>query len=346
MPTSTPSLALFLSCLLALSALALGHGYLADPPARNALGKLGCGDVPTNYDLMGLAAGGPSVVSQIGHGLCGDRADGVQEHYKGGKYATGTIAGHYAPGSSITVTVVITAHHLGHFEFRLCDLDSTDPMDDADQGCLDANVLVLSGTEGDTQWELPAPSANMVYEIDLDLPSGVTCNRCVLQWYYLTGNSPGAYPEEFWNCADISITDDPADADLVCQTEFNGEKPPTNDDGQCLSCSNGQKCVAKAGQDEVDDAFCDSVKCYDDWLEVCEWVEDDTTPQGGDCVSIVAHISDDWCVSVNCDPVYADFCERTASTDGGDGGDGGDGDDGDDGDDGAAASVVPSWMLL
>lgn len=37
------------------------------------------------------------------------------------------------------------------------------------------------------------------------LPAGVSCKRCVLQWYYQTGNSIDDFPEGFWNCADISI---------------------------------------------------------------------------------------------------------------------------------------------
>ena len=78
------------------------------------------------------------------------------------------------------------------------------------------------------------------------LPADVTCEHCVLQWYWVTANtclapgyrnvnwptthsecsgdggsqgwwasqlgdcSAGAYPEEFWNCADIKIVDDGA----------------------------------------------------------------------------------------------------------------------------------------
>lgn len=37
------------------------------------------------------------------------------------------------------------------------------------------------------------------------LPSGVTCENCVLQWYWQTGNSASNFPETFWNCADIRV---------------------------------------------------------------------------------------------------------------------------------------------
>eukprot|EP00941_MAST-03F_sp_MAST-3F-sp1_P001906 g1906.t1 len=44
-----------------------------------------------------------------------------------------------------------------------------------------------------------------VYKINLKIPAGVTCERCVLQWTWQTGNSAGTFPESFWNCADIAI---------------------------------------------------------------------------------------------------------------------------------------------
>ena len=43
------------------------------------------------------------------------------------------------------------------------------------------------------------------YVAVLKVPPGVVCDRCVLQWYYQTANSPSGYPEGFWNCADIAI---------------------------------------------------------------------------------------------------------------------------------------------
>ena len=38
------------------------------------------------------------------------------------------------------------------------------------------------------------------YTMRYFLPSGVTCDRCVLQMTYVTGNSNDKYPETFWNC--------------------------------------------------------------------------------------------------------------------------------------------------
>ena len=43
------------------------------------------------------------------------------------------------------------------------------------------------------------------YTIVLQVPAGISCERCVLQWTYMTANSREAYPEAFWNCADVAI---------------------------------------------------------------------------------------------------------------------------------------------
>lgn len=45
-------------------------------------------------------------------------------------------------------------------------------------------------------------SEALEYVIDLQLPAGVECDNCVLQWTYQTANSCDHYPEAFWNCAD------------------------------------------------------------------------------------------------------------------------------------------------
>ena len=44
------------------------------------------------------------------------------------------------------------------------------------------------------------------YDIHLNVPAGIECERCVLQWFYQTGNSQDTYPEGFWNCADVKVS--------------------------------------------------------------------------------------------------------------------------------------------
>ena len=121
----------------------------------------------------------------------------------------------------IQFLIQITANHRGYFEFRLCSLDSN-PNADATQDCLDRGLLTIAGA-GSTKFqnvEIYGTGPNPV-RIRVQLPAGVACRHCVLQWKYTTGNNWGTDPvtgqsglglgienETFMGCADISIIGD------------------------------------------------------------------------------------------------------------------------------------------
>lgn len=205
-----------------------GHGYLAEPAARNVLAN-------SNFCMHCLSAGGPGVTFAGGRkwpnlrqGVCGDPHTGPLDHEAGGKFFTGKITGTYAQGQTITLKVKITAPHGGRFSFRVC------PVPDGASGaaerkavtqkCLDANKLT-NAKDGTPYWWFGKKPAGE-YTMDFKLPPNVTCKRCVLQWFYETGNSctipgtpkqhvlsPNMVPcdqtgnmETFANCADISIS--------------------------------------------------------------------------------------------------------------------------------------------
>lgn len=65
----------------------------------------------------------------------------------------------------------------------------------------------------------PGPGSNIVFRSTYQLPDGLTCVQCVLQWRYIAGNNWGTCPngtgmvgcgpqEQFRGCADIAITPD------------------------------------------------------------------------------------------------------------------------------------------
>ncbi len=210
--------------------------------ARNVLAN-------SDYCPQCLSAGGPSTVSggqtwpAGNHGLCGDAFSNPtpRNHEAGGKYWTGKVAGTYVEGQVVKFTTVLTAYHKGRLGFRICKINGGSAANETSQlteACFDKNVLVQANVEGaqrpgDRYYHLgPSPPASgYTYETAYQLPSGLTCDgvnqRCVIQWYYLTGNSctppnepteylgssgnigecgQGApYPEEFWNCADVVI---------------------------------------------------------------------------------------------------------------------------------------------
>ena len=82
----------------------------------------------------------------------------------------------------INATVQLTASHYGHFEFRLCPKSSAQEL--VTQECLDRTVLRL--TDGSTQFPIPTLDSIKYYP-QIQLPSTLTCNNCVLQWRYTVG---------------------------------------------------------------------------------------------------------------------------------------------------------------
>ena len=223
--------------LLATSAhRALAHGYLNKPAARNVV-------MNSDYCKQCLAAGGPGTVYPSGnHGICGDpyAAPEPRKHEAGGIYYNGGKSqALYTEGDVVDFNVVLTAYHKGDFRFRVCRIEGVKPEDERAQlteKCLNEHVLKQADVEGAQSpgtaryFIGPTSDGNWKYNIKYQLPDGLTCDgktaRCVLQWHYVTGNScdppgtpsqygspqlpvcssgDGAVPEEFWNCADITI---------------------------------------------------------------------------------------------------------------------------------------------
>lgn len=210
-------------------------------------------------------------------GLCGD-AVGRGDHMIGGDfmpYPEVPIVEHYKSGGVVDFTAELDTNHNGYFEFFLCNLDKCgtpdisekcftgghchkllrvphkdcqDPDTNTDYECGPIDPAYLG------RWYVPCRNTGHVGvhivggsagTMRYQLPKGVTCNHCVVQWYWATANScaprgfldffeafnepfgntcesdgggRGAYrpgmsecggdsaPEEFWSCADVQIT--------------------------------------------------------------------------------------------------------------------------------------------
>jgi len=167
------------------------HGYLSNPPARNAAWRYGF-SVPANYDLMSLNCGGRKSKCSV----CGDGFNSKEKpHETGGTYAKGVIVKTYKEGSIIDVEVTITANHKGYFEFRVCPV--TDINVEVTQECLNQNQLVVNGNGFKRNLDFGERETTMTVK----LPDGLTCERCVFQWYWKAQLTN----EEYNNCADIKI---------------------------------------------------------------------------------------------------------------------------------------------
>jgi hypothetical protein len=202
--------------LLPLLSGVSGHGRLIEPPSRASMWRYGF-DTPPDYDDTQGWCGGFVTQWDLNDGkcgLCGDVWDAeVREHEApNGRFFTGTIVRHYSPGETIAVAVQLTVNHWGSLEttrssftFKLCPAPG--PLEDPSQNCMDLNLL--------RTWGVPTPNLG-IFELELELPEWLECERCVLQWTYKTGNNWGTCEdgseavgcgkqEHFRACADISV---------------------------------------------------------------------------------------------------------------------------------------------
>ncbi|XP_046559870.1 uncharacterized protein LOC124268892 [Haliotis rubra] len=203
-----------------------GHGRLMDPPQRSSMWRDGF-NTPTNYDDNQLNCGGSYHQWSTGLGgkcgACGDPYDAQQRNNEpGGRYYSDIISRVYYPGDNITINVLITSNHRGYFEFRLCDNGLL--AGDALLECLNKTLLTLDPSDPEVQAATiggplvrysPGSETRMFY-VKASLPAEVTCDFCVLQWTYVTGNTWGTDAdgtglghgpqEHFINCANIQIT--------------------------------------------------------------------------------------------------------------------------------------------
>lgn len=167
------------------------------------------------YNYMGINCGGIArFKNNDGRcGLCGDAFNGPRHHETGGKYATGTVSEVIERGErNLHVNILLNSDQGGYFEFRLCESNGTAET----QVCFDKHLLKI--TEGRLQGDEFAyvvERAGMI-PLTVEIPERVYCEKCVLQWKYVTGNTfgrdehgiacLGCGPQETYvNCADITI---------------------------------------------------------------------------------------------------------------------------------------------
>ena len=214
----------YIYVLLSLLTTVHGHGSVRDPPARNVLANSdGCPDC--------LNAGGTSVMysnahSKARYGVCGDPWNSKKNHEAGGKFARGKITRTYKSGSTIDIKLSFSANHQGRMSFSICDLPDKHLSPSAErslttQRCFNKNILRREDKSGVYSF---LKGNEKKITVKYQLPKGLKCKHCVLQWHWETGNSccPGntqkkyceqgvskcfqyTVPEEWYNCSDIRI---------------------------------------------------------------------------------------------------------------------------------------------
>ena len=206
--------------LLSMSYQASGHGWLTQPPARNAASGPKNGYCPHCGN---------------GQGICGDGnqwpAGSDYLNFYNGPVSTWTA------GSVVAVEIRVTAHHKGHYEFSICDqvIDGTLTTSQA-QACLDKWILKRASAndanmtdceDNDKRSEcqpvdprhperfyLPppgfTPDGENVHRLSLKIPDGLSCEACTLQWRWWSANS--CIPAADYACFKSELTEHGYDA--------------------------------------------------------------------------------------------------------------------------------------
>jgi len=202
-----------------------------------------------------------------------------------------------------------------------------------DGSCCNNGGACSPAASNDDRWVLPQSGVNgNRFTMRYILPAGVTCERCVLQWHWQTGNSPWSFPEGFWGCADIRIqagsgggtpiqspvpspvpnpVPNPVPSPVPNPVPAPSPKPtPPTPEGM----------VCKRKVTWIVEGWCESHNCDPQWADYCHFVSisgptpvpaptpEPTSAVGNVCRSKVSHIPDVWCQQVACDPVYIQFC--------------------------------------
>ncbi|XP_042861748.1 uncharacterized protein LOC122246958 [Penaeus japonicus] len=192
------------------------HGYMSSPAARNSAWRFGF-NVAADYNDNELFCGGRGVQHWMNGGRCGVCGDNwalaePRPHERGGRFGRGVITANYTEAQVIPVTIRLSANHKGWYEFRLCS--NSNPKARDSQRCLDKHLLDMADGSG-SRYALDG-SVLGDHTVHVQLPRGVSCSHCVLQWKWTVGNSWGTCPdggermgcgpqETFVNCADVSI---------------------------------------------------------------------------------------------------------------------------------------------
>jgi hypothetical protein len=173
----------FLLVILQMVSFINCHARLLEPVARSsAWRKFPNLSFPVEYTDNQMNCGGFWQQWSINGGKCSicgeDWSLPVRQYDLGGPKYRGLLVAEYVQSQEITVTVEVTANHLGFFEFRVCSLDSAGLNTDASIDCLNKNLLIdIYGNRRQLVTSMHVGLLNY----RLSLPAGLTCNHCVFQ---------------------------------------------------------------------------------------------------------------------------------------------------------------------
>jgi hypothetical protein len=89
------------------------------------------------------------------------------------------------------IEIELTTNHYGWFELKLCP--TNDKLKLETQECMDAHPLYLVNDPSKYRFNIPRPEGKpsisaATFNYQVQLPPGLTCSQCVVQWTYRAGN--------------------------------------------------------------------------------------------------------------------------------------------------------------
>lgn len=242
-PKRFPNIGSLLFALTLLSPylhFAEGHGYMDTPRSRNVYAR--------QEGTSGGAAGVPPTEycehclnRKVENGSCGIGQSGDYDEWldSEGNPMPWISQENYVEGQTIIVSGVLTTNHAGHIEVYACP-DHANPS----PSCFTDNPLTMitdidyGGPNDNTYPVRGYLSTASQFKFSYQLPTGLTGDKVLIQWRYITANSchPPGYsnpdlgleargwlrgpnlpacpdlspigvgvPEQFWNCAEVTI---------------------------------------------------------------------------------------------------------------------------------------------
>ncbi|KAJ8924207.1 hypothetical protein NQ315_006998 [Exocentrus adspersus] len=208
---------LILSVVALIAREVVGHGMMLDPPGRASMWRFDiAGSVPDYNDDQNNCGGlGVYVANGLQCGVCGDAFTDPhpQDNENTGKFGVGKVVKTYQSGSVIETEIKLTTNHKGTFTYSLCVLPNPNAPEPG-ESCFQPLNLEDGSSVYTIQDQTEGAKINIKNRVQL--PAGVTCERCVLRWQYRAGNNWGdcgdgtsglgcGNQETFRSCADVTI---------------------------------------------------------------------------------------------------------------------------------------------
>ena len=198
--------AMLVTLLLSCPFTAHGHGYLKTPRSRNYVAYEDGVWSGGTYGTPAKESEPQSANRKAATATCGVISGRDYDYPKNvfGDALAPKPQACYQPGQIIDLEVTLTAHHKGHFEFKMCPIV---PFEVPTQACFDENPMTFVSGQGanfDPNYPerayIPLSSGNWNYKYRFKFPDELRGDLVLLQWHYVTANSctPSGYNQYNW----------------------------------------------------------------------------------------------------------------------------------------------------